>query len=139
MATYTVKDIIGKDLIALQNVVCFYKYPMSKEIFTVPKGQSIGKVDTYLDQTTPNGELWWGFIQNDPYGVKRPYYVKHDKDKMTIGVADKARVQSQEEIAEKIVKDKKIEDDGAVIYYLEKYGKPAAAIVALVALVKALK
>jgi len=119
MSTYTADQFIGKTLFAKKDLTGYFGSPLSKFAFQVLKGQAVGKVNTWINKNTPDGSVWWEFINSK--GLV--YYVKHDKNKLQLNKVEATSVQSQEDkIKEQKEKNEK-DEKGTFIYYLERYGK----------------
>ena len=72
--SYNAQDIIGKTLIAAGPVTIYRAANDSAApVYTVPVGQSVGVVYSYLLPGSGRASLYWMF--NDSNG--RPYYTRH--------------------------------------------------------------
>jgi len=74
MPTYSAAQIVGKNLIAASPIpVRRIANDNAPIVYTVPTGQPVGVVDTYLLPNENRSTVYWVF--NDANG--RPYYTPH--------------------------------------------------------------
>lgn len=123
---YTVHAMVGKQLLAKDNVTGFYDYIGSNSIKMIVKGQIIGTVFTWL---VKNGATFWAFKDNKG----RIFYVKHDTKKMGMNDFDKQTTPtvSQEADAANVQAEK--DSKGTFVYYAERWGKPILITTGMVA------
>lgn len=120
MATFGADEMIGKTLIAKENLIAYYGSPGSKSIFQIYKGQNVGLVFSWINKNTPKGALYWMFHDHD----NKPYYVLHDPNKVGLSLVDQATTKSDQQKATEATEAAKKESEGAIPYYIEKFGKP---------------
>lgn len=119
MATYTADQFIGKTLVAQKNVTAFYGGPGSKNIFVIFKGQNIGVVYAWVIKNTPDHKLWWQF--QDKNGIF--YFVPGDPNYVGMNEYDKKTIPSVEQKVQAEKDKAKKDEDGKVLYYIQKWGK----------------
>ena len=129
MPTFSVKDIIGKHLVAKKQLTAFYGQPNSKNIFIVFKGNDAGLVDSWV--TREGNQVWWQFIDGGLFG-KGAYYIKHDPSAFDYTALTDQGVQSEGEKATEAAEAKKKEDMGAFAYYAQKWGGTILGVSAVV-------
>ena len=114
---YTVLSLVGKQLLAKDNITAFYTYPNSKHLKLIPSGAIIGEVYTwYVDK---NGFVWWEF--KDSTGKK--YFVRHDENKISLNDYDKQTTPTISQQAQQKALQSEIDLQGKFPYYVEKWGK----------------
>ncbi len=124
MATFSADQMIDKTLLAKENLIAFYGAPNSKSIFQIFKGQNAGKVFSWTNKNTPKGQLYWEFMDSN----NRPYFILHDSNKLGMSLTDQASTLSDQEKAKQLADDLKKKTQGAIPYYIDKYGKPVLLI-----------
>lgn len=134
MATYTADQMVGKTLVAKSNIIAFYGYPASNSIFQIYAGQNVGIVNSWVNQNTPNGQLYWQFYDSN----NKAYYVLQDPNKIGLNLVDQASTTSEETQAADITAAATEAQEGTIPYYIQLYGKPILAVVAGLALIKIL-
>lgn len=132
MATFNADEMIGKTLIAKQNVIAYYGAPGSKSIFQIFKGQNLGLVFSWINKNTPNGALYWMFHDHD----NKPYYVLHDPNKIALNLIDQATTKSDQQKATEATEAAKKESEGTIPYYVEKWGKPVLITIFVLGIAK---
>lgn len=127
--TYNAGEVIGKSLIAIIRVPVYSNWLPGKEtvIGYVEPGNTCGVVFSFVGGN--NGiPLYWMFLTPD----KTAYFIKHDPNAFnTTNVIQQMQVdwiKSLEGKAQAAVMAQEIEEKGAFMYYLEKYGAMALYI-----------
>ena len=94
MSSYSAADIIGKTLIAKNNVnVLRSPSDSAKAVFVVKPGQAVGTVYSYLSPNQERKSLYWMFYDIN----KRPYYVSHELGKFDLSSLQEQGVLTTEE------------------------------------------
>lgn len=120
--TFSASDVIGKNLVASKNVIAHNGNPDSTDTFTILAGQNAGTVYSWVNNAA--GQLCWEFVGTDYLGNQTDYYIVHTSDSFTITSLTNAGVESDDQKAADAADAKKKEDEGAFVYYLEKFGEP---------------
>jgi hypothetical protein len=108
MADISADLVLNKNLYA-KGTVLAYDLPNGKVVATFDNGGLVGNVYSWV---TSNGIVYWMF--NDKYG--RPYYVKHDSNKLSLKELPAILKKIEDEQVAK-----EIESKGKLNYYLQKY------------------
>lgn len=123
---YTVHALVGKELLAKDNVAGFYDYVNSNSLKMIVKGQIIGTVFTWL---VKNGVVFWAFKDNKG----RLFFVKHDTKKMQMNPYDAQTTPTATEEAQAANVQAQKDSQGVFVYYVERWGKPVLITTGLVA------
>lgn len=119
MATYSANDVIDKTLISTRDgLVGYLGHPLSKELITFQKGETIGVVYSWIVDPIQKSNVYWMFQR--PQGDW--FYVRNDINKIKVSPIDFIPP-SAEEKQKKIEDDRLKEEKGNFVYYFEKYGK----------------
>ena len=107
MSDISANLVLDKNLYA-KGKVSAYDLPNGKVIFTIDNGGLVGNVYSYVVR---NGIVWWQFYKNN-----KPYYVKHDNNKLSLKElpAILKKIANEEQKQE-------IEQKGTLNFYLQKY------------------
>lgn len=132
---YNAAQIIGKTLIAAAPVA-LKRLPLDSApgLYTVPRGVSVGVVDTYLLAGPDRSNLYWSF--KDQYG--RPYYAKHETGLFSLSALKDQGAQSTIEVTEAKKKEEQEQAarDLSIIDWIKLNGMKVAGLIAVVVIGK---
>ncbi len=138
MATFDVRDLLGKIVYPKKDIVANWSYPGNpKNPFVIKAGKPIGVLYSVI---TFQGKQYFDF-KSDPFyysnAAKEKYFVEYD-----INLFDTSKFLDQgvPDLKEKGAADeeqRKKDDEGTIVYYLQKWGLPIIGIAAAAYLAKA--
>jgi hypothetical protein len=131
MGNFSADDVIGKTLVAKRDVTAFSNYPKSAKTKVISSGSNVGVVYSWVKDPDNGGNVYWAF--HEPYGGGL-FFIKHDPSSLIF---------HPEEIVKTVEQKKKEKEDaakmdqeGALPYYIEKYGKPVMVLAAVALAIK---
>jgi hypothetical protein len=127
---YSANQLLDKNIVAKSDALLYPSLYNDTGKFLVKKGQSIGKVISWLNpisKNNPTGKVVLQFDRNPNQiknGIVAPQYfwLKDDKAVSTEALATQGTKTVDQEI--KVEADKKELEESPVLYYIKKVGKP---------------
>jgi hypothetical protein len=99
MAIYSADQIVGKSLIAKVPIkIKRFAADNSPDVYTVPVGQTVGIVDSWVNPSETRATLYWSFLDSNG----RAYYAAHKPgfyDVSALGQQGALTIKEQQEAA----------------------------------------
>lgn len=119
---YSANQIVDSNFVASKPIKLYRGTDFNTPFATIPAGQVIGKVDSYIKATQSTGIRAGGPLISFLDSSGKSYYIKDDNAVSQAALKDQGTLTVAEEV--KIEQEKADKENDPVTYYVKKLGMP---------------